>query len=180
MASETTLLGAAGEHFVMCELLRRGYIAALAPQGVPNTDIVVTDLTGQRLCNVQVKSRRNAGSDGGWHMRPKHEETMGNRLFYCFVDFGSSPDEVPKIYVMPSDVVAEAIRSSHRAWLSNPGRNGRQRKDSSVRRLLPDYTYAYSPKPNPYPCGWMDPYRDAWHLLELGQADPTVAVTDSG
>lgn len=35
MASETSLLGAAGEHYIMCELLRRGYIAALAPQGIP-------------------------------------------------------------------------------------------------------------------------------------------------
>ena len=43
MVSATTLTGAAGEHFVMSELLRRGFIAALAPAGVPNCDIVVTD-----------------------------------------------------------------------------------------------------------------------------------------
>ncbi len=167
MASQTALLGAAGEHFVMCELLRRGYIAALAPQGVPNTDIVITDLTGHRLCTVQVKARRNAGSDGGWHMRPKHEEIMGDRLFYCFVDFGSTPDDDPLIFVMPSGIVAEVISSSHRSWLLNPGKNGRQRKDSSVRRMLPDYSYAYRPKPNPYANGWMDQYKDAWHLLGM-------------
>jgi hypothetical protein len=57
MASETSLLGASGEHFIMCELLHRGYIAALASQGVPNTDIVVTDLNGHRLCTIQVKSK---------------------------------------------------------------------------------------------------------------------------
>jgi hypothetical protein len=38
MPSQSTLLGAAGEHYVMAELLRRGYVAALAPQGVPNAD----------------------------------------------------------------------------------------------------------------------------------------------
>jgi hypothetical protein len=39
----STILGAAGEHFVMSQLLRRNVTAALAPTGVPNADIVVTD-----------------------------------------------------------------------------------------------------------------------------------------
>ena len=68
MPSQSTLLGAAGEHHVMTELLRRRYIAALAPHGMPNADIVVTDIEGSRLCAIQVKTRRAIGSDGGWHM----------------------------------------------------------------------------------------------------------------
>ena len=73
MVSATTLTGAAGEHFVMSELLRRGMIAALAPTGVPNCDIVVTDEIGDRLFAVQVKTRLGKGSDRGWHMSKKHE-----------------------------------------------------------------------------------------------------------
>src|SRR5688572_15316827 len=46
MASATTLLGAAGEYHVMTELLRRGYIAALAPHAVPSADIIASDLEG--------------------------------------------------------------------------------------------------------------------------------------
>lgn len=167
MASETSLLGAAGEHFIMCELLRRGYIAALAPQGVPNTDIVVTDLTGDRLCTIQVKSRRDIGADGGWHMKAKHEGIVGDRLFYCFVDFGKTPDERPTVFVMPSAVVAKILAESHAAWLSNPGKGGHKRKQTVMRRMVPDYDYAFRPLPNPYPKGWMDQYRDAWHLLAL-------------
>lgn len=167
MASQTSLLGAAGEHCIMSELLRRGYISALAPQGVPNTDIVVTDVTGHRLCNIQVKSRRGVGSDGGWHMRPKHEELVSDQLFYCFVDFGKGLDHRPEVYVVPSKVVAKVIKESHRVWLSNPGRKGQKRKDSSVRRMLPDYSNTFRPTPTPYPKGWLDKYRDAWHLLGL-------------
>ena len=167
MASETSLLGAAGEYFIVCELLRRKYIAALAPQGAPTTDIVVTDLTGQRLCTIQVKSRRDKGSDGGWHMRPKHEEIVSDRLFYCFVDFGKTPEDRPSVFVMPSAIVAEVLKASHSAWLSTPGARGQQRKDSNMRRLVPDYTYAYRPNPTPYPLGWLDEYKDAWHLLGL-------------
>lgn len=43
MVSPTSLASAAGEHFVMSELLRRDLTAALAPAGVPNCDIGVTD-----------------------------------------------------------------------------------------------------------------------------------------
>ena len=56
-------------------------IAALAPAGVPNADIVVTDQIGDRLCAIQVKARTDKGSDGGWHMKPKHEELSSPNLF---------------------------------------------------------------------------------------------------
>lgn len=167
MASDTSMMGAAREHFIMCELLRRGYIAALAPQGVPNADIVVTDLTGHRLCTIQVKSRREIGADGGWHMRPKHEEVVGDRLFYCFVDVGKTPQDRPAVYVLPSRKVAEVLAATHQAWLSRPDAKGQQRRDSPMRRLVPDYRYAYGDGPNPYSKGWLEPYRDAWNLLGL-------------
>ena len=53
----TSLLGAAGEHHVMCQLLRRGKLAALAPAGMPFADILVSDDRGSALSAVQVKSR---------------------------------------------------------------------------------------------------------------------------
>jgi hypothetical protein len=132
-------------------------------------DIVVTDIAGDHLCAIQVKSRLDKGSDGGWHMRPKHAEFASSKLFYCFVDFGRDPMDQPKVHILPSIKVAEVISASHQAWLSNPGMKGQPRKDSSVRRLLPDYSYAYRPNPTPYPLGWLDPYRSAWHLLNAPQ-----------
>ena len=87
----TVILGAAGEHFVMAELLRRGLVAAKAPEGVPHFDIVTTDINGQRLAAIQVKSRRDfAHGDKGWHMKAKHEELMSETMFYVFVDLGVS------------------------------------------------------------------------------------------
>jgi hypothetical protein len=80
----------------MAELLRRGYIACLVPAGVPTADIVVTDIFRANLCSIQVKSRRDIGSDGGWHMGEKHESLVVDKLFYCFVDFGKSLGDVPK------------------------------------------------------------------------------------
>src|SRR5262249_6938924 len=139
MASQSTLLGAAGEHHVMSELLRRGYIAALAPTGVPNADIVVSDLEGSRLCSIQVKTRRAIGSDGGWHMKAKHEHVRGERLFYCFVDFGKTPSDAAVVHVLPSGIVADVLTASHRKWLETPGKRGQPHKDGPMRRMMPDY-----------------------------------------
>jgi hypothetical protein len=47
MASNSAILGAAGEHYVMSRLLMRGMIAALAPVNAPNADIVVTNKIGE-------------------------------------------------------------------------------------------------------------------------------------
>ena len=171
MPSQTTLLGAAGEHYVMTELLRRKYIAALAPQGVPNADIVITDIEGSRLCSIQVKARRDLSSDGGWHMKEKHEKLRSDRLFHCFVDFSRTAEDRPVVYVLPSERVAEVLFTAHRQWLSNPGKRGQKHKDGAMRRFLPDYTRTFGAVKNPYPKGWLDPYRDAWHLLHLESSD---------
>lgn len=162
MVSASSLLGAAGEHFVMCELLRREFIAALAPAGVPNCDIVVTDDIGDRLFAIQVKTRRAIGSDGGWHMGRKHESLTSPTLFYCFVDFGGSANDRPSTFVIPALVVADTLSKSHQAWLSQPGKGGQQRKDGDFRRFLPCYAHLQL---SSHVRGWLDQYRDAWSIL---------------
>ena len=170
MIFQSTLLGAAGEHYVVAELLRREYIAGLAPRGAPNADIVVTDVEGMRLCSIQVKARRDLGSDGGWHMKDKHEQARGARLFYCFVDFGKTPETRPIVYVLPSRVVADVLKASHKKWLDSPGKNGQKHKDGPMRRLLPDYEKIFGAAHNPYPKGWLDEYRERWDRLGIEPA----------
>jgi hypothetical protein len=167
VALQSTLVGPAGEHFVMSELLRRGFIAALAPQGVPNVDVVVTDTDGHRLCSIQVKSRRDIGSDGGWHMGEKHEAQMAENLYFCFVDFGKTTEARPAVYVVPAKVVAEILRLSHQKWLNTPGKNGQARNDGKMRRFLPSYAKLFGPTTTPYGEGWLDQYKNAWQILRL-------------
>ncbi|PWT80401.1 MAG: hypothetical protein C5B58_11715 [Acidobacteria bacterium] len=94
------MTGAAGEHYVLCQLIRHGYVAAQAPEGVAKMDIIVSSQDGSRLFAVQVKTRNAKGTDGGWHMKEKHEEVFEG-LFYCFVDLGPSPETPIKCYVIP-------------------------------------------------------------------------------
>ena len=168
MVASSTTLGAAGEHYVMCQLLRRGLIAALAPAGVPNTDIIVSDDIGDRLCAIQVKSRVAKGSDGGWHMKDKHERIASPTLFYAFVDFGSDLVSPPTSYIVPSRVVADVLRRAHHLWLTTPGMHGQQRKDGALRRFLPDYDRVkLSIGCGP---GWIETYRENWQQLVAGAA----------
>lgn len=153
MVSATSLTGAAGEHFVMSELLRRGMIAALAPAGVPNCDIVVTDEIGARLCAVQVKTRLGKGSDGGWLMSKKHKGLTSP----------SVTGEQPFTYVVPAAIAATCLAQNHQRWLALPGACGQPHKDNDMRRFLPDYAHL---GPGHYDLGWLDQYREAWHLLQ--------------
>jgi hypothetical protein len=157
----STLLGAAAEHYVMCQLLRRDMIAALAPTGVPDADIIVSDRLGSALAAVRVKARRDIGRDGGWHMSAKHEKIKRDLLFYCFVDFGRELKDAPKCWVLPSAVVAETLSDSHRAWLNQPGKRGKPHQDNDMRRLLPDFSRLGIDRVS----GWLDQYHDAWNLI---------------
>ena len=177
MTSQTSLTGAAGEHFVMSELLRRDLIAALAPAGVLNCDIVVTDDIGDRLWAIQVKTRRGKGADGGWHMSRKHEILTSPTLFYCFVDFAIGTPSPPFTCVVPARVVAVTLAKAHVAWLGQPGAKGQRRNDSDFRRFLPDYGHLGMADRAQ---GWLEPYREAWDQLKLSASGSGRALTVGG
>lgn len=161
--SNSNILGAAAEHYVMCQLLRRNMIAALAPAGVPDADIIVSDRVGSALAAVQVKARREIGRDGGWHMKAKHETISRALLFYCFVDFGYEIRTTPRCWVVPSSAVATVLRVTHEVWLSQPGKNGKPHNEHNMRRLLPHYPRMKGAAG--YSNGWLDPYLEAWESI---------------
>jgi hypothetical protein len=78
--------------------------------------------------------------------------------------------------VIPSGVVADAITQAHQKWLDTPGKKGHAHKDGPMRRLMPDYTKTFGTG-NPLPAGWLDPYRDAWHVLQLDPTDPERPIS---
>ena len=159
-----SLIGPAGEYFVLYRLNSLGLLASLSPQNSPTVDILAFDPDETVVATLQVKTRTK-GSDRGWHMHEKHEEVVKPRLFYAFVDLEDSLGQEnpghPDTYVVPSGVVADVLSLSHRVWLETPGRGGRPHRDHPMRRLLP----TYSPSPPGYPPGWLEQYRERWDLL---------------
>ena len=166
-----TILGAAGEHYVMSQLLRRGMIAALAPAGVPDADIIVSNRLGSSLAAVQVKARSVGTLKGGWVMKAKHESIDRRLLFYAFVDFGKELAAAAQCWILPSSEVAGAVKESHAAWLPMPGKGGQQHQDSDMRGLSHDYSkYGIGRD-----LGWLDPYREAWHLIAAASESASAA-----
>jgi hypothetical protein len=162
MIGRTATLAAAGEYYVLFRLLQKGFIAALAPRGVPHTDIIVSDDVGDKLSAIQVKTCSGSGGDMAWHMSKKHETIIHSTLFYCFVDVGDSPDSLPVCYIVPSKKVARVLIESHLHWYNTPGRKGQQRNQTEMRRFMPDYGYMGFKK---YPAGWLDKFRENWGVL---------------
>ena len=99
---------------------------------------------------------------------------MSDWLFYCFVDLGSDFLDRTTTYVVPSNIVATAHSESHRKWLDTPGKQGQPHKDSAVRRFLLDYSKICGLEHPAYGPGWIEKYRESWHLL----GSPTPAESE--
>jgi hypothetical protein len=159
-----TLLPALGRRHVEAELQRRGYIV----ESGARSGIEVTDRLRIRSCSILVKTRQNLGPRDGWVFKSKHASIRSDSFFYCMVDFGSGGDS-RTVYIVPSTVVAKALTASHQRWLATPGKKGRPHQDTEMRKLLQDCGGVFG-KDNPYPAGWLEQYRNAWHLLGLEPA----------
>lgn len=180
-ATSSITIGCAGEYYVLFRLLSLGYVAVLAPDKYPATDIIVTDPQIKRSLRIQVKTRQQKGSDGGWHMKKKHEEDKeeeSNNLFYFFVNLPQCDEKskaltnLPDLYIIPSHKIASVLQKSHQVWLKIPGKKG-DHKDHDMRRLLPDYSKTLKsedplviPFIKEHSMGWLNAYRENWGLID--------------
>lgn len=151
---------------MLSQLLIRGYLAAPAPVGTPDVDLLVTGETGETFARVQVKTRSAAyGRLKAWTMSPRHEQLVDDRMFYALVDFEQQPTAV---YVVPSAVVAQVISTASRLYQSTPGPRVAQRKPNRFRQI----EQGYGPDMPDFQVGWMEPYRDRFDLLGEPGSDP--------
>jgi hypothetical protein len=147
---EKVLLGEAGEHLVLSRLMRHGRVASQAPRAWRADDILIEG--GAR---VQVKASIK-GAKHGWVVKNVPDD---RDLFFAFVDFSGGGDEAV-IYVLPSAEVqrsceldAQAYRRRNPTW-----------QDNGMRKFQDPFpadgeTYTH------YPPGWLQQYREAWHLI---------------
>jgi len=154
----TSLVGAAGEHFVMYELYRRGIMVGQPPQGVADVDLLVLDEKAKVVKSLQVKTS-SKGSKIGWIMKSKHENLVSPQLWYVFVGMEI---EKPVCYVLPSKVVAQFVKISHSAWLKMPTVKGGSHNDSDLRKISNKSSISVPG----FPDGWMDKYEGRWDLLK--------------
>lgn len=136
MKNSKQLVGISGEYFVAAELSRRGYLAAITLRNSDGVDILVSDIEGNNLLSVQVKTTQNKLK---WILSKKVEEEKSNKKFFVFVSIPEDTEMQPKYFIVNSVVLAKHIYKAHRAWLSEPGKDGKVRNDSNVRQFDPKY-----------------------------------------
>src|SRR5262249_53969941 len=137
---QRSLVGPAGEHFVLFRLYQLGMLASLALPGSPTVDVLVLSIDEKVIATLQVKTR-TTGPDKGWPMNEKHERFAQPRSYYAFVDLEVAEGSMPVTYVVPSAEVAKMVASSHKAWLATPGVGGRAHRDNPMRRVKPAHDF---------------------------------------
>jgi hypothetical protein len=110
----TTLVAAAGEHYVAHKLSCLGYLAALVRQGSPTIDLLASTVDGGRTVGIQVKTTTDAqrlhGRGTNRHVTELqfplgHNaiEQSSDTVIFCFVDLHSSERNTPPdVYVVPA------------------------------------------------------------------------------
>ena len=178
---QSSVVGAAGEHLVLSELLKRGYIAGLAPFNVKDYDIVVLNQDGTNSFPIQVKT--TASNKRGWIMQEKHEKPIKD-LYYCFVYLHEKLSDT-EIFIIDSKNVADHLKLTHSIWLKVPGKNGKKHNDSKMRmlgrginqdwirnldkieKLLSKQEISFINKMEKTNNHWIAPFKDAWNLIKV-------------
>ena len=129
-----------GEYYVAAELSRRGWLATVTIKNAPGTDALAQDLDSGRVIALQSKT---ASPGSAFRLNAKDERTTAmDNEWYALVALGAV-DERPDFFLVPRNVVATIIYVGHRKWLAEPGRGGRERRDSSMRTIIQPQVSSY-------------------------------------
>jgi hypothetical protein len=172
---QSAVLGASGEYLVLSNLLRLNFVAGKAPDNTKDYDLIVLNKDGNSSSPIQVKTTFKKDA---WILNKKHEEPIKN-LIFCFVYMSKESDQ-SEIFVIDSKTVSYFIKNGHKIWLKLPGLKGQKHNDTPMRQLTrvafkdialkEKYYEKYLNKEEikfikEYSPGWMDKYKDAWHLI---------------
>jgi len=108
---DTSLIGAAGVHFIVSELSLRGLIALPTIRNTAGVDIVVTNKAGTWQANIQVKSSRSRV--GFWPIGTKYNDWVAPNSYYIFVRFNPNTSTLES-FLASSDEVARAVAQSRK------------------------------------------------------------------
>lgn len=103
---DTSLIGAAGVHFVVSELSLRGLIALPTIRNTAGVDVVLTNKAGTWYANLQVKTSRNRV--GFWPIGKKYGDWVGPNNHYAFVRYNRKIRSF-EVFLESSEKVAKLV-----------------------------------------------------------------------
>jgi len=140
-AGEGTLIGNAGEHYVVAELLKRGVTAALAPRNSPAFDILAT-FKGQTIC-IRVKTKSEQYDIWQWNVKSDgmiFRDLRDEGDFTILVNLTEKTEDL-QFFILPTNQLDRWLKSDFQKWVSTPGSRGQQRNPGNKKRHLPYSKY---------------------------------------
>ena len=140
-ALDTQRIGRMGELVVELELLRRGWIVGNFNHATLNSagwDLFATK--GDRSVRIRVKAKRPGVDCFRWSAKADGSVFLGHNGasddFVAAVSF--SADGGYEVYVLPTAIVEQTLRSENDLWLSGAKANGEARKPTTMRNIYID------------------------------------------
>lgn len=155
-AGRGSLIGNAGEYYVVAELLKRGIVAALAPRNARAFDVLATN--GDRTIRIRVKTKSHAYQIWQWSANAA-DGTIFPQLskhgdFTVLVNLATDRRDLA-FYIVPTPLIDEWLRRDFENWLRTPGKKGQQRSAANRKRHLPMHVFDKE---------WQH-YRENWDVL---------------
>lgn len=150
-AGKSSIVGAAGEYFVMAELLRQGWIAGLTPRGAPDFDILATK--GERTIQIRVKTKTADSNLFRWNRRKDgnvFRAPIGENDFCVLADIGRTP---PEYYIIPTARVEKGLQQFFTKWLEGKSTRNADNPIIAFKLGRDDHDK------------WLLPFRDNWKAL---------------
>lgn len=154
-AGEGTLIGNAGEYYVVAELLKRGIVASLAPRNAPGFDVLATK--GHFTTRIRVKTKSEQYDIWQWTVKPDgtiFRDLLANSDFTVLVNLTRKTCDL-EFFIVPTQVLHSWLVRRFTTWLNTPGKNGRPHSASNKKRHLSFREHA----------GELERYRDNWAIL---------------
>ncbi|HVO43340.1 MAG TPA: hypothetical protein VMT34_11985 [Aggregatilineales bacterium] len=158
-SGEGTLIGNAGEYFVVAELLKRGIVAALAPRNTPAFDILATNFRVVPQKTVQIRVTTKSGQYDSWRWSTRIDGVIFPRLesagdFTILVNLTDDTKHMD-YFVLQTHVLNQWIIDDFEWWLAQPGKKGQPHSRENRLRAL--YYRSYEQK--------LEQYRNNWGIL---------------
>ncbi len=150
-----TLVGNAGEYYVMAELLKRGVIAALAPRNSPAFDILATK--GDKTVRIRVKTKSEEYN--GWHWMAKNDGSHFRDLYNKddFIVLVNLTEETSRLefFILPTIIVDKWLKDDFEKWVNTPGAKGQPHNPNNRFRHLKFQDYS----------DHLSFYKNNWNIL---------------
>jgi len=154
-AGEGTLIGNAGEYYVVAELLKRGIVASLAPRNAPGFDVLAT--RDHFTARIRVKTKSEQYDIWQWSAKP--DGTIFRHLFdsadfTVLVNLTKRTTDLA-FFILPTPLIYRWLTERFTSWLNTPGKNGRPHSPTNRKRHLGYKAHAED----------LEKYRDNWDII---------------